>query len=748
MTCLLNPPFQIRQKFSLHQGRRKHTLNRYKTIYTWRLCHPLKYAIQTLSCGFLLLFSSLAFAEGEPPQVLDLEEVTVGAKRPVVSQPERLFRDQVVQPGVSDSLLDNLSEIPGIQLRRSALSGNENGKLRMRGFDESRLKILKNGVAIQRDGSYGNGPVDWSTINRNSIESVQVYKGAVPAKYGNNLGGVVDIRTRTPEEGFETEFSGFYGSNETHEEVLTHMGRNSIGSWFLTGGHYETDGYLRNNTMDRNHGEVNLSANLPMDLEVGAGVCWSKYETGMPVLNRPSSPHYDPGQPESDGRELGGPGISDRLINGESTWGDDSFAEDENTRFTAWAEKRFNTGHLRLDCLLWNQDKEETYVDAENPDKVIYKRETEAEPGNWSIQMEGSVAIGDHTIEGGGETRSMGWGAQTVTAIDTSYFNGSIYMDDFAFIQEGFKGQEDIMGYHAIYLQDTWNVSKKWTLEAGLRQEWYEADAIDPDAFGFEKSVATTDLSESNLDPRAALSFFPWEGGTLTTRLGIAHRYPTSPEYFWWFVNRNDSPFNNPSLEAESSMQVELAFSQEIAHAFKAEVRGYHYDIDHYIASTSIPYKGSVFYNIDDVTIKGAEFSLSAELPFNFAAWGNLTWQKGDKEGDPADMEHRIEGEIPDFPETMANVGLDWQLNDRANARITLSHVGKREHIDGTTNGLVQLDAYTVVGANASILIHKNRFSAWRLLLAAENIFDETYEEESGYPMPDATYTVGLTATF
>ncbi|WP_300671877.1 TonB-dependent receptor [Desulfoluna sp.] len=687
-------------------------------------------------------------ADANDTPTLSLDEVRVEAKRPATISPKVLSRDQVMQPGMSDNLLDNLTQIPGIQLRRTAVSGNENGKLRMRGFDESRLRILKNGVPIQRDGSYGNGPVDWSTLNPNSIETVQVYKGAVPAKYGNTLGGVVDITTRSPEEGLETEIRGLYGSENTHEEALTHMGRNQYGSWFLSGGHYETDGFLRNNDTDRNHGEIDLSVNLPLGLTVGGGVCWSKYETGMPVYNRPDSPYYDGGEPDSDERELGGPGISVRLKDKQKAWGDDSFAEDENTRITAWIQKEFQKGHLRLNYLTWSQDKEETYVAADDPSKVIYKRETDAEPDNWSLQAEGEVALGDHTLEAGGETRSQGWGDQTVTAIDTSYFNGSINHSDLAFVKNGFKGQPDIMTYHALYLQDTWQLSDVWTLEAGLRQEWYKADAIDADAFGFEKNVATTDLSESNLDPRAALSFRPWKGGELSTRVGIVHRYPTSPEYFWWFVNRNESAFPNTSLTPEESRQVELALSQKFAEVLDVELRGYHYAIDDYITSTSIPYKGSMHYNIEEVTIQGAELSLRAPLPFNLSAWGNLTWQEGDKKGDPSDPENRLEGQVPDFPETMVNVGLDYRLDDRVSARLTLNHVDKREHIDAKTQEVIKLEAYTVVGASASALVFKNSFSAWRLMASVDNIFDEDYEEETGYPMPDTTYTVGVSATF
>ena len=126
-------------------------------------------------------------------------------------------------------------------------------------------------------------------------------------------------------------------------------------------------------------------------------------------------------------KELGGPGIGVRLINGSLAWGDGSITEDENTNLTTFIEKKFTSGKFRLDARLWNQDRTETFVDAEDSSKTIYERKTQAEDNNWSLKGEMIYDLSDHKIECGGETRRYGWGEQKVTYIDESYEEESGY---------------------------------------------------------------------------------------------------------------------------------------------------------------------------------------------------------------------------------------------------------------------------------------------------------------------------------
>lgn len=102
-------------------------------------------------------------ATKQKQEVYEIEKVVVTAPKtgdvPDYVQ-DTVTEAEIRQPVISGSVLDALENQAGLQFQRSSLSGTESGKLRLRGFDETRLKILKDGVSINRDGSYGNGPVD------------------------------------------------------------------------------------------------------------------------------------------------------------------------------------------------------------------------------------------------------------------------------------------------------------------------------------------------------------------------------------------------------------------------------------------------------------------------------------------------------------------------------------------------------------------------------------------------------------
>ena len=694
--------------------------------------------------GMILLVAGNVAAQNEPADdtTTELEEITVTSQKEDQSIEDVITEEDFRLTEMSGSVLDALGNQPGIQLRRNGLAGAEGNKLRLRGFGETRLRIMRDGVPMNRDGSYGNGPVDWSILSPENVESVEIYRGAGPAKFGNTLGGVVNIVTSKPDKEPKTAVSTAYGSLETWNSSLFHAWKVGRLGWTLSAGHFETDGYLRNNYLDRDHMSAELMLALPKAWELGVGFDYAKKENGNAVYNRPGNDYYDKDYPEADGRGIGGPGIGARLLNNYG-WGDGSYTEDENRTVRVFVSGKIGNGDVRLDYRQWNQDCTEVYYDIADSGKKIYERETNAEDDNWSLQASGTYRMERHLLAFGGETRRYGWGDQTVPYIDESYFNGSINF--LKFIKEGFKGQPDLIAYSALYAQDNWSIRPDTILEIGLRQEWYHADSIDPDAFGYDWPADTNDIDESHLDPRIALTYSPWDAGSLTARFGIAHRYPTSPEYFWWYLN-NEAGLHNSGFRPEQAYQYELAYEHNFKTGANVVLRGYYYDIDDYIASTNRPGLGSVYYNIGRVTIKGMEVGLSAMLPHHLRLWTNATWQKGDKADDPWDTDNQLTNQLPDLPEKMANVGVEYSREDRFKANIWINYVDKREHFKGTE--ITTLGSYTLLNAAVEYCIRRTRNLGIHLRLTGQNLTDEDYEEEEGYPMPGATFIAGVRLEF
>lgn len=696
-----------------------------------------------------LIFPHVTTAEEQQPSpetqsIEKLQDVIVSEKKSETASEhvqDVVTAQALEEPAISGSILDTLADQAGVQLKRSTLGGNNTGSLRIRGFGETRLRILSDGVSIQRDGSYGGGQVDWGALSSESVERIEIHRGAGPAKFGNTLGGVVNIVTQEPTEDPETHLTSSIGSLETWDTRVSHSAKVGPAGWTLSASHFETDGYLRNNFSDRQNFNGEVTYDLPGRLQIGAGFGYSNMDTGFAVSNQPDSPYYDSGEPTADAKTIGGPGAMGFLLQGKQ-WGDESYADDENTAVTAFIAKAYDAGRAKIDFRLWNQERTEYYYDADDSDKRIYQRTTQGEDNNWAIQGEATFLFGDHRIETGGEMRRYGWGDQSVDYIDMDYFNATAINTRAPYVTNGFTGQPDCLTYQALYLQDRWRIHSLLDLEAGLRAERFQADRIDPEAFGFDWSAEATRLDEKNLDPRLAMIYRPWEAATVEARFGVTHRYPNSPEYFWWYLN-NQEAYLNTDLKAEEAFQYELSYNQSVFKCIDATVRGYYYDVTDYITSTRLSGSVlSVYYNIGEVDIHGAELGLSAALPFNLRLWGNVTWQEGEKDDDPWDTDNQLTGEIPDLPETMVNLGLDWQPRPELSAKVSLNHVGDRDRISGKE--LVTDSAYTRVNLSGSYLFLKNTWSRWRVLFSVENLLDEEYAEEDGYPMPGVTAMAGL----
>ncbi len=694
--------------------------------------------------GVLALQALPTFSGEIQKKNYEMDEVLVTASREKIPKyVQNVIEEQeVARPTSGGSVLDVLNNEAGIQFRRSATGNSGGGRVRLRGFDETRLKILVDGVPVRQDGSYGGGSVPWSTLSTENIERIEIHRGAGPAKFGDTLGGIINIIRKKPADKAETLLSSTYGTFDTWDTKLSHSAGVGPLKWSLGAGHFATEGYLRNNDMDRNTVSTEVSLDLPAKFKVALGLDYSDMETGMGVYNRPDSPFYDPSSPSADELTLGGPGT--RMAKGALTWGDGSYADDQNSRFSASLSKVFEKGSAELGYQLWNREKTEYFYDAADSSKKIYERNTEIEDNNWSVQGDLSYSLNRHEIGIGGEFRKYGWGDQSVPYIDTSCFSKSINF--FSYIKEGFEGAPDNKTYAALYAQDLWQrqITSAWDLELGLRQEWFQADRIDPAAFGFQWETEEAEVDESNLDPRLALTWRGWKGGSLTGRFGIVHRYPTSPEHFWWYLNKG-SGFFNTELGVEAAKQYELAFSQSLNDIFHFGIRGYFYDIDDYIGSTFVPGTGSVIYNIDSVEVQGLEAECSVQLPRNFRLWANLTLQSGDKEGDPWNPENRLGNELPDFPDTMLNTGIAYQ-GKRLRGDLSLNYVGAREHYSGKE--AVELDDYMLVNLSASYRIWEDKTRRLEFLLAGENLLDTDFEEKEGYPMPGAIIMGGVRTVF
>lgn len=144
----------------------------------------------------------------------------------------------------ASNALNLLNFLPGIFVERTGDFGRADVNIRGIGQRGRRISILVDGRP-EKMGLFG------CTITHafplDNVERIEVVRGPSSVLYGSEaLGGVVNILTHEPKEGFDTDFSATYGSFKTEQLNLRHGGKKKGFSYYLTFDRRRSDGHRQN----------------------------------------------------------------------------------------------------------------------------------------------------------------------------------------------------------------------------------------------------------------------------------------------------------------------------------------------------------------------------------------------------------------------------------------------------------------------------------------------------------------------
>jgi iron complex outermembrane recepter protein len=140
-------------------------------------------------------------SDSAPNNATILDEVTVTATRRPTRERDTTVITYVVKReefGLqgATTVTDALQLIPGYQGAPS-LGGVRNSGLNfLRGFDDQRFQLLRDGITLQRAS---NGRSDISRIDIEDLQRIEVVTGGATLRYGSgSIGGVINLITETP----------------------------------------------------------------------------------------------------------------------------------------------------------------------------------------------------------------------------------------------------------------------------------------------------------------------------------------------------------------------------------------------------------------------------------------------------------------------------------------------------------------------------------------------------------------------
>jgi vitamin B12 transporter len=176
------------------------------------------------------------------------------------------------------SLTDILATMPGIQLENQI--GSANGAYtRIQGSNFGHVLVLLDGIPYN---NLGDNFSDIGQIPARIIERVEIVKGAASSAWGQALGGVVNVITKSPDAerligGIAAVAFGERGTTDTGAELSGTSGR--LG-YYLSGGYLGSGGFTPNTGFDSATGHARLTWELPRQGQVGLLLNYVRHDRG------------------------------------------------------------------------------------------------------------------------------------------------------------------------------------------------------------------------------------------------------------------------------------------------------------------------------------------------------------------------------------------------------------------------------------------------------------------------------------
>jgi hemoglobin/transferrin/lactoferrin receptor protein len=710
-----------------------------------------KQLITSLTATLFALSTSVAFAQdnNENDEETDEESAKLGKIVVVGSRVEQNIEDiagsvsVMTSEDINEQMVTDMSQLfryePGINITGS--NGTAQNFV-VRGMGADRVMMIKDGMRMNEGyGADGlNDVVGRGFIDMDTVKQVEVAKGAASSLYGADaMGGIVAFSTKDAADvvGTGTGTNTYFSVNGDYD------GRSDI--WSAGGmaafrtGKWETllNYKYRNGHETQNYDETRANTDVSSDSVLAKTNYIIDNDKKLTFsLDYWLQEVEGPNSGENENGWLGlGPAYK---INFE-----ENYNEKENNAYKVRYEDRDSKWAImdNLDVNLYLNKSKQTdehllnhEAPGNGPREILQSDLFEQE--TWGLSTSASKLLGEednHQLSYGFDwdtTDSFRPRSETRTDKD-----GNVIKDD---LSAPFpKNTTERLG---IYLQDTIQLTDKWSLVPGVRYDYYK---MTPKADeGYENvnpgdEFATEKISDSNVSWRLGTiykftdnfsAYFQYSQGFKVPPYDLAYFYFDHVAFcdFAVFTCFGIRILPATDLVPEESDSYEIGIRGDIGN-FSYNLSAYYNDYDNFI---EVAYLGSVdgdyfgfplvtdvfqYQNIDSARISGAEFRFDYYLGNNVSAFLN---------GEYMDSEDKTTGEqlrtIQPFNGTL---GVNYYRGNFS----TDVMMKWTDDMDKVPEGAVTTDGYITFD-----LFARYDFSS-RLRLSAGilNMFDKEYTEYS-----------------
>ncbi len=622
-----------------------------------------------------------ADSRDEPDEVAissDVEEIVVTAsvtprKRSDLTSSLTVVGEREIERLRYDNVSELLRHVPGVHLDQPGSRGGRSS-VYLRGLDPNQTVILVDGIRLNDPNNNLGGSFDLSTLDTDNVERIEIVRGPLSAVHGSDaIAGAINVITKTGKSGDKRIVDGSGGRFGYGRGLAVVRGKRGIFDASISGSIVE-DGKPESGSTYR-AGSLNSSfgVEFPDDGELRGTLRFS----------------------DSRGRAYP-----------EGSGGEKFAVIRERDRRRAYELSMGLTYDQRLN------DKVD-YVFGINYYRRREKRSSPAiapTPGNPFAavpDLEANDLLYRTRINANGTTELIP-GLSLTAGGDVTFENAnSIGELDFGvFTASGSYNESRVVG--GPFLEGVFEHENGLTVQAGIRAD-----------FG--------DDTDTEWTPRVGASYrIPRFPVTLRGSWGRGFKLPA-------FFSLFDPLIGNDELDAEESEGWDVG-ADAILWDGRIRLSATYFEIR---VKKLIDFDFTIFQlvNRDEVTSKGVEIGMGADLPWNLGFSSSLTRTRTNIRNSNDRLRRR--------PGWRASGGLSWTPHERFSLGLNALWVGST-HDESNPTGKVKLDDYWRVDARGDLRV-------WRgvsIYLAIDNLFDENYEEAVDVPAMGICPRAGARAVF
>lgn len=671
-----------------------------------------------MSSGFIALVGLLVL----PALVLAEETQTVVVTTKPEGRPEEIAPttfatviDTREHAAELETVTEALSESVGIQVRRYGGLGAFS-TVSIRGSASNQVQIYLDGIPLSRAQ---NETVNLADLPIDSLQRIDVYRGAVPVTFGSaGPGGVVNLITQTPSIEPSLELSAAYGSFQTRKATATYSqllhGVSLLGhiSYLGSKGDFTFDEDAtpaqaggtkslkrKNNEFDSVNGIVKASYDISPETEIGASSEVFYKDQGVPG---PTGPFSFPG-----------PGVPAQRFHS-------SYEEFRSLNFVRVDRRRFLSKDIGVSGTVFG-----TYESQRLRDK-------RGELG------QGNQDRDDSTVNAGGNVTA------TYALLPAHSLIGFNELSHETFsprneVQPDPSSPDQTRLRYALGFQDNaWLAPDLILFTPSIRYEHLDDDinGFLPVGMPLARESVTRDLWSGNL----GLQVTPVEWLELKANLGRYQRAPNFSELFGFGVG----VIGNPRLDPETAINRDIGFvltpgvlpwSAEV----RIEYAYFNNDIDDIITLVQTGPATARAMNIGAARIRGHEVVFNADLLDHLSLDLNYTHQDAEDRGDDINangkpLPFRPEDELYTRFEVYSSLGKLYYEYNFIGSNCLKRACFSRDRVD-------ERNVHTAgVAFNAADWL--------TLRFEARNLSDNQIRDVANYPLPGRSVFSSVTTQF